>query len=64
MTGAEWIFIGFAFACSFLFNRPVKKEKEKSEAEKFADLIKYYLEKGIPVQIKCPEEDKKAEKTP
>jgi hypothetical protein len=57
MTGAEWIFIGFAFACSFLFNRPVKKEEQPSEAKKFADLIKHYLEKGIPVQIKSPDDD-------
>lgn len=57
MTGAEWIFIGFAFACSFLFNRPVKKEKEKTKEEEFADLIKHFMTNGIPVQIKSPNED-------
>ncbi|GAB4477521.1 MAG: hypothetical protein OHK0037_39500 [Elainellaceae cyanobacterium] len=52
MTGAEWIFVGFAFACSFLFNRPIKKEKEKTKEEEFADLIKHFMTEGIPVKIK------------
>lgn len=38
MTGAEWIFIGFAFACSFLFSKPAEKKKEKTKEEEFADL--------------------------
>ncbi|QKD83247.1 hypothetical protein HPC62_14515 [Thermoleptolyngbya sichuanensis A183] len=62
MTGAEWIFIGFAFACSFLFNKPAEKKKEKTKEEEFADLIKHFMTEGIPVKIKGASECEKAEK--
>lgn len=63
MTGAEWIFIGFAFACSFLFNRPPEKKKEKTKEEEFADLIKHFMTEGIPVKIKGGCEGQKTEKS-